>query len=131
MGCGAVYILCEPTFRRKVSAPSSVEKTPGAREKREQVLQNRSLRPPPHVPPSLADFSPLKTEAICSSERSVHTRSTQRNILEGGILHSHRRENVKIFHAVFFLISGVGLWVLRPLTGLLYQPRMIGDGDCG
>jgi hypothetical protein len=30
-----------------------------------------------------------------------------------------------------FLICGVGLWVLRPLTGLLYQPRMIGDGDCG
>jgi hypothetical protein len=32
---------------------------------------------------------------------------------------------------MFFLISEVGLWVLRPLTGLLYQPRMIGDGDCG
>jgi hypothetical protein len=30
--------------------------------------------------------------------------------------------------SVIFLISGVGLWVLRPLTGLLYQPRMIGDG---
>jgi hypothetical protein len=27
-------------------------------------------------------------------------------------------------------ISGVGLWVLRPLTGLLYQPRIIGDDDC-
>jgi hypothetical protein len=32
---------------------------------------------------------------------------------------------------LFFLISEVGLWVLRPLTGLMYQPRMIGDGDCG
>jgi hypothetical protein len=30
----------------------------------------------------------------------------------------------------FFLISGVVLWVLRPLTGLLYQSRLIGDGDC-
>jgi hypothetical protein len=30
----------------------------------------------------------------------------------------------------FFLISGVGLWVLRPFTGLLYQPRIMGDGDC-
>jgi hypothetical protein len=30
-----------------------------------------------------------------------------------------------------YLISGVGLWVLRPLTGLLYQPRMVGDGNCG
>jgi hypothetical protein len=31
----------------------------------------------------------------------------------------------------FFLICAGGLWVLRPLTGLLYQSRMIGDGDCG
>jgi hypothetical protein len=31
----------------------------------------------------------------------------------------------------FFLICAVGLWVLQPLTGLLYQPWMIGDGDCG
>jgi hypothetical protein len=30
-----------------------------------------------------------------------------------------------------FLISGVGLWVLRPHTGLLHQSRMIGVGDCG
>jgi hypothetical protein len=30
---------------------------------------------------------------------------------------------------ICFLISGVGLWGLRPLTGLLYQPRVI--GDCG
>jgi hypothetical protein len=36
---------------------------------------------------------------------------------------------------VYFIIilSGVrlSLLVLRPLTGLLYQPHMIGDGDCG
>jgi hypothetical protein len=32
---------------------------------------------------------------------------------------------------ICFLICAVGIWVLRPLTGLLYQPRMIGDGDCG
>jgi hypothetical protein len=35
------------------------------------------------------------------------------------------------FEPGFFLISVGGLWVLRPLTGLLYQPRTIGDGDCG
>jgi hypothetical protein len=34
-------------------------------------------------------------------------------------------------YGLFFLICAVGLWVLRPLTGLLYQPRMIGDSDCG
>jgi hypothetical protein len=32
---------------------------------------------------------------------------------------------------LFFLISAVVLWVIRPLTDLLYHPRMIGDGDCG
>jgi hypothetical protein len=33
----------------------------------------------------------------------------------------------------FIIISGVrlSLLVLRPLTGILYRPRMIGDGDCG
>jgi hypothetical protein len=36
-----------------------------------------------------------------------------------------------IFFVFCFLICAVGLSVLRPLTGLLYQPRMIGDGDCG
>jgi hypothetical protein len=35
------------------------------------------------------------------------------------------------FNLFFFLIRGAGLWILRSLTGLLYQPRMIGDGDCG
>jgi hypothetical protein len=34
-------------------------------------------------------------------------------------------------HLIFFLICALGFWVLRPLTGLLYQSRMIGDGDCG
>jgi hypothetical protein len=34
---------------------------------------------------SLADLSTLKMEAICSSETSVHTRSTRRHIPEDGI----------------------------------------------
>jgi hypothetical protein len=40
-------------------------------------------------------------------------------------------EKIGRFFFFFFLISLVGLWVLRTLTGLLYQPRMISDGDCG
>jgi hypothetical protein len=59
-----------------------------------------SLQPPTHAGSSLADFSTLKTEAIHSSETSVHTRSTRRHILEDGILHSHRSENLK-FYIVF------------------------------
>jgi hypothetical protein len=46
----------------------------------------------------LADFSTLKTETIRFSETSVHARSTQLHIPEDGILHSHRRENLKSLH---------------------------------
>jgi hypothetical protein len=34
-------------------------------------------------------------EAIRSSEKSVHTRSTLSHIPEDGLLHSHRCENLK------------------------------------
>jgi hypothetical protein len=45
-----------------------------------------SLQPPAHAGSSLADFSTLKMEAICSSETSVHTRSTRPHISEDRIL---------------------------------------------
>jgi hypothetical protein len=46
---------------------------------------------------SLADFSTMKMEAICSSETSVHTRSIRRHIPEDGVLHNHRCENLKSY----------------------------------
>jgi hypothetical protein len=55
------------------------------------------MRTPAHAGSSLADFSTLKMEAIRSSETSVHTRSIRRHIPEDGILHSHRRENLKSY----------------------------------
>jgi hypothetical protein len=45
----------------------------------------------------------LMMEAIISSEMSVLTTTPQRNLPEDGIVHSHRREDIKVYRTVFLL----------------------------
>jgi hypothetical protein len=59
----------------------------------------------------------LMMEALRSSETSVLTRATRRNIPEDGILHSHRHENVKSYIA----LTGWTLYWLRNVSPVRYE----------
>jgi hypothetical protein len=69
------------------------------------------------VVPSLPILVTLMKEALSSSETSVPTRATRRNIPEDAILHSHRRENLKSYIALI----GWALWLRSNVFPVMYE----------
>jgi hypothetical protein len=53
--------------------------------------------------------SVLRMEATCSSETSVYNKPTGRHIPEGGILHSHRSENLNPWMSVIVFQSTLNM----------------------
>jgi hypothetical protein len=79
------------------------------------LFLRRAGEQPAHARSLLANFSTPKMEALRSSETSVHTRNAPPHIPENGILHNHRRENLKSYiHLVYFncLLFDVPLLIL-------------------